>query len=221
MASDSHSQSAVPILISGHSLGGAISCFLGQRLQRDLPNSDTKYDLQGIVLLDVTEGIALGSLRNSEKFINDLPSSFKSLETAHKWGLKHLVKNEESALVSLTSQLKEEGDRWVWRTDLKGSTQHWSDWFKGMDTAFLGMERITRILVLSSVDSLDTTLTVAHMQGRIQVNILSKVGHIVQEDQPKAVAAIFLDWKAKWQKIKTLGYCWTKSLSKREAKELG
>ena len=44
------------------------------------------------------------------------------------------------------------------------------------------------MLLLAGVDRLDGPMTVGQMQGKFQMQILAKVGHTIQEDDPDTVA---------------------------------
>lgn len=75
------------------------------------------------------------------------------------------------------------------------------DWFQGMDAAFLscgvcsadGAARSTRrLLLLNSLDSLGKELTVAQMQGKIQVEPLPGRGHHLHEEDPHKVGELLL-----------------------------
>jgi protein phosphatase methylesterase 1 len=76
------------------------------------------------------------------------------------------------------------------------------DWFQGMNAAFLscglsleeeGAVRTTRrLLLLNSLDSLGKELTVAQMQGKIQVEPLPGRGHHLHEEEPHKVGELLL-----------------------------
>ena len=87
---------------------------------------------------------------------------------------------------------KGEGDskHYVWRTDLLASKQYWVEWFKGLTDTFLNL-RIPKQLLLAANDRMDKELTIAHMQGRFKMVVIDGVGHVIQEDKPKAVADSF------------------------------
>jgi len=51
-------------------------------------------------------------------------------------------------------------------------------WFEGMSTAFLAVHA-PKVLVLAGADRLDTPLTIAHMQGKFQLNMLPSCGHSI------------------------------------------
>ncbi|XP_050679585.1 protein phosphatase methylesterase 1 isoform X2 [Leptidea sinapis] len=79
--------------------------------------------------------------------------------------------------------------RYRWRVDLSRTEQHWSGWFSGLSGAFL-RTHAPRLLLLASVDGLDRELTVGQMQGKFQMQVLTRCGHAVHEDSPAEVARV-------------------------------
>jgi protein phosphatase methylesterase 1 len=41
---------------------------------------------------------------------------------------------------------------------------------------------------------MDKELTIAQMQGRFKLVVLDQVGHVIQEDQPRACAEVFKEF---------------------------
>ncbi|XP_048478207.1 protein phosphatase methylesterase 1 isoform X1 [Plutella xylostella] len=76
-----------------------------------------------------------------------------------------------------------------WRIDLSLTERHWAGWFSGLSTHFLSA-RAPRLLLLAGVDGLDRALTVGQMQGRFQMQVLTRCGHAVHEDCPGEVARV-------------------------------
>jgi len=76
-----------------------------------------------------------------------------------------------------------------WRIDLAKTEPHWSGWFTGLSTRFLGVPA-AKLLLLAGVDRLDKELTVGQMQGKFQMQVLPQVGHTVHEDSPDRVAEV-------------------------------
>ncbi|XP_023948114.2 protein phosphatase methylesterase 1 [Bicyclus anynana] len=81
------------------------------------------------------------------------------------------------------------GMRYRWRVELARSERHWSGWFLGLSAAFLST-RAPRLLLLASVEGLDRALTVGQMQGKFQMQVLTRCGHAVHEDSPAEVARV-------------------------------
>nr|XP_039265470.1 protein phosphatase methylesterase 1-like [Styela clava] len=76
---------------------------------------------------------------------------------------------------------------YTWRIDLSKTSKYWQGWFKGMSSMFLSVD-VPKMLMLAGVDRLDAQLTTAQMQGKFQMQVLSKTGHAVHEDAPDKVA---------------------------------
>ncbi|KAK3100220.1 hypothetical protein FSP39_016513 [Pinctada imbricata] len=88
-----------PIILIGHSMGGAIAVHTAQR--RLVPS------LIGLVVIDVVEGTALEALSSMQSFLRGRPPVFKSLEHAIEWCVRSgQIRNVESARVSMVGQLK-------------------------------------------------------------------------------------------------------------------
>ncbi|CAG5053533.1 unnamed protein product [Parnassius apollo] len=79
--------------------------------------------------------------------------------------------------------------KYKWRIDLSRTEKHWAGWFGGLSNAFLHT-RAPRLLLLASVDGLDRELTVGQMQGKFQMQVLTRCGHAVHEDTPGEVARV-------------------------------
>ncbi|XP_026735736.1 protein phosphatase methylesterase 1 [Trichoplusia ni] len=79
--------------------------------------------------------------------------------------------------------------RYAWRIELSRTERHWAGWFCGLSAAFLGV-RAPRLLLLANIDGLDRDLTVGQMQGKFQMQVLSRCGHAVHEDSPGDVARV-------------------------------
>ncbi|XP_060805840.1 protein phosphatase methylesterase 1 [Amyelois transitella] len=79
--------------------------------------------------------------------------------------------------------------KYKWRIDLSKTESHWSGWFTGLSASFLST-RAPRLLLLASIDGLDKQLTVGQMQGKFQMQVLTRCGHAVHEDSPAEVARV-------------------------------
>lgn len=174
------------VLLVGHSMGGAIASRVAA--------SGSIPQLQGLLVMDVTEGVAMANLKNMDAWIARLPTFFVSIESAVHWALENrILSNKESAALSIPSQLEKQDGKWVWRTSLHQTRPYWEGWFEGLSTVFLSAKCV-KALVLSGVEVLDTPLTMAHMQGKFQLTPLRVQGHIIQEDQPEICAQQILDF---------------------------
>lgn len=82
-----------------------------------------------------------------------------------------------------------------WRTDLSSTEPFWTGWYANLSKRFLNA-RAAKLLVLAGTDRLDTELTIGQMQGKYQMTVFTDVGHCIQEDAPRRLAALVLDfWK--------------------------
>ncbi|XP_064074121.1 protein phosphatase methylesterase 1 [Vanessa tameamea] len=84
---------------------------------------------------------------------------------------------------------EDRGMKYGWRVRLAESERHWAGWFRGLSAVFLAA-RAPRLLLLASLDGLDRDLTVGQMQGRFQMQVLTRCGHAVHEDSPAEVARV-------------------------------
>eukprot|EP00898_Chlorokybus_atmophyticus_P005340 jgi/Chlat1/5807/Chrsp4S06279 len=174
-----------PILLVGHSLGGAIATRAAA--SRNLPS------VAALVVIDVVEGTAMAALPLMRGIITNRPSSFPSLPKAVEWAVRGSAahcRNVEAARVSMPSQLTQQQGthtKYTWRTDLAKSEPFWHGWYAGMSELFLSVSA-PKLLLLAGTDRLDRPLTIAQMQGKFQLVVLPQAGHAVQEDEPARTA---------------------------------
>ncbi|GBG24471.1 Protein phosphatase methylesterase 1 [Hondaea fermentalgiana] len=172
---DARSSAAKPthVFIVGHSMGGAIACWLAQALQASRTET---MQVRGLFVMDAVEELALASLENSLKSVTSRPAGFASLEAAVGWALEHgMTQNPISALPSMRGQLRaatpEEAQAFgaeaglVWRTELEKSYHHWAGWFEGFSQAFVDIKLINKAILLAGRERLDQPMMVGHMQG--------------------------------------------------------
>ncbi|PFH37849.1 putative chain a, pp2a-specific methylesterase apo form (pme) [Besnoitia besnoiti] len=198
------------IIIIGHSMGGAIATRIAA--------SGKLPALHGLVVVDVVEGTALAALPHMASFVNKLPTVFTSPREAVSWAVRSgRLKNEESARISLPSQLirtrrrdvrnilkkeispgHEDDVVWTWRTDLSKTQPYWEGWFAGMSSLFL-QARCTKVLICAGNDRLDRELMIAHMQGKFQVQLVPYSGHVVEEDQPQEVTHVLQNFISRYR----------------------
>lgn len=185
-----------PILIlMGHSLGGAVAIKLAA--SGNIPN------LQGLIILDVVEGTALEALPAMRQFVAKFPDSFTTLPEAVDWALRNILSNRESARISIPSQLYYDGGAWKWRVSLAATERHWEGWFRGISEQFLSA-RVgsgSKVLVLVGHERLDKELTIGHMQGKYQLQVIQKSGHVIEEDQPADVANVVLHFARRYRLV--------------------
>lgn len=109
------------------------------------------------------------------------------------------VRDKRSARISMPAQVKQVIDaptgitKYVWRTDLLATKPYWTEWFEGLTQTFLGLQT-KKQLFLAGAERMDTELTVAHMQGKYEMNVIADCGHVIQEDKPAILCAKILDF---------------------------
>jgi len=175
------------IILVGHSMGGAIAAHAS--------NTNKIKNLIGLVVIDVVEGTALEALPSMHHILDQRPKSFKSLNSAIDWSVSSgMLKNFESARVSIPPQLIQKDDTFVWRTELEKSETYWRGWFENLSKIFLSA-RVAKCLILAGTDRLDKELTIGQMQGKFQLTLLPAVGHTIQEDNPMLMAQTLIQFK--------------------------
>lgn len=89
---------APPIMLIGHSMGGAICVHLAA--QELIPS------LIGCVVIDVVEGTAMEALASMQSFLRSRPQTFKSIQQAIEWSVRSgQIRNISSAKVSMPGQI--------------------------------------------------------------------------------------------------------------------
>lgn len=175
-----------PVILAGHSLGGAVMTFaLHRGLLADV-------EILGLIVIDIVEESALAALCSMEQILLSRPQTFSSEAQAIAWSvLSRNSRDPRSARISTPSQLRilDGGNGFGWRVDLMKCEQHWQGWFRGLSEAFVGCP-VAKLLVLAEREYLDRTLMIASMQGKFQCSIVRDSGHAVQEDQPVLLAQI-------------------------------
>jgi hypothetical protein len=191
-------------------------CLLSRLLQ--LP-------VAALVVVDLVEGSAVSSLEHMSSVLESRPPFFRNVEDAVHWSLMTgAMRNPQSARVSVPDQLVRCEEReaegtmksddasastvtFRWRTDLLSSQPYWSDWFSGLSSLFLSCA-LPKLLLLAGSDRLDTPLMIAHMQGKLQLEVLANAGHSVQEDQPRETARKLAEFVQR-HKLHSMGAAWT------------
>lgn len=169
-----------PILLVGHSMGGAIMNELVDRYDR------TQYKM--MVMIDIVEGTAIESIPMIYEMVKQRPDGFASIGAAIESVIRHgFIHNRTSAQMSIPPLLEERSGGYYWKTNLLESYPYWAGWYQGMGKKFLGSKAI-KVLMIADPNRLDTTLTVAQMAGKYQLEILPTAGHNIHEDMPQQVA---------------------------------
>ncbi|KAK5639689.1 hypothetical protein RI129_012181 [Pyrocoelia pectoralis] len=100
----------VPIVLVGHSLGGAIVVEVASRISA----------VVGVCVIDVVEGTALESLSSMQSILRGRPNSFSSIEQAIQWSYRSgQTHNMEAAKISMPGQIKN------YNTNELAATENW------------------------------------------------------------------------------------------------
>ncbi|KAB0801319.1 hypothetical protein PPYR_05673 [Photinus pyralis] len=87
----------LPIVLIGHSLGGAVVVEVASRISA----------VVGVCVIDVVEGTAIESLSSMQSILRGRPNSFSSIEQAIQWSYRSgQTHNMEAAKVSMPGQIK-------------------------------------------------------------------------------------------------------------------
>ncbi|KAK8138659.1 Alpha/Beta hydrolase protein [Apiospora sp. TS-2023a] len=182
-----------PIILVGHSLGGAVVTELAKSAQ--LGNA-----LLGYAVLDVVEGSAMDALQSMQTYLSTRPTGFATVEAGIEWHVRsRTLRNSTAARTSVPSLLSNEpaaeGDSrpWKWRTDLAQTQPFWEGWFVGLSKKFLEA-RGGKLLLLAGTDRLDTELTIGQMQGKYNLQVFPEAGHFIHEDLPEKTAISLVDF---------------------------
>lgn len=147
-----------PVILIGHSLGGAVvSHAAHNRLLNPAP--------LGYCVLDVVEGSAIDALVSMESYLSTRPASFPSLPSAIEWHIRsRTIRNTRSACVSVPALLKHPNPSstvFTWLTDLTATKPYWPSWFTGLSSKFLNTPGPAKLLLLAGTDRLDKELMVS------------------------------------------------------------
>ncbi|KAK1774142.1 Alpha/Beta hydrolase protein [Copromyces sp. CBS 386.78] len=196
-----------PIILVGHSLGGAVVTELAKSYRLG-------PSLLGYAVLDVVEGSAMDALQSMQTYLSTRPTGFATLKDGIEWHVRsRTIRNSTSARTSVPGLLApvEELQRqqlqqprgmagtegtakpWRWKTDLAATQPFWEEWFKGLSKKFLEA-RGGKMLLLAGTDRLDTELTIGQMQGKYALQVFPEAGHFIHEDLPEKTAIALVDF---------------------------
>lgn len=168
-----------PIILVGHSLGGAVVTELAGSKQLGA-------SLLGYAVLDVVEGSAMDALQSMQTYLSTRPGGFSSIESGIDWHIRtRTIRNSASARTSVPALLVEDkatdaSRPWRWRTNLAKTQPFWEDWFVGLSKKFLSAVG-GKLLILAGTDRLDTELTIGQMQGKLNELKLAVLVTVKQE----------------------------------------
>ena len=188
--------SASPIILVGHSLGGAVVTHVAFNQSSLFP---TSVQLLGHVVLDVVEGSAIDALKSMDTYLSTRPKAFTSIPSAIDWHTRsRTLRNTTSARVSVPSLLQKTIDAegtaiYGWITDLAATKPYWENWFTSLSSKFLDAKG-AKLLILAGTDRLDKELMIGQMQGKYQLSVFPEAGHFVHEDQPEKTASVVAEF---------------------------
>jgi len=189
---DMNWQELPPIILVGHSLGGAVVTDLAK-------TGKLGTSLLAYAVLDVVEGSAMDALQSMQTYLSTRPGGFASLQDGIDWHIRtRTIRNSVSARSSVPALLvlDEAADAarpWRWRTNLAATQPFWEDWFVGLSKKFLEA-RGGKLLLLAGTDRLDTELTIGQMQGKYALQVFPEAGHFIHEDLPERTAISLVDF---------------------------
>ncbi|KAI9851778.1 MAG: Protein phosphatase methylesterase 1 [Thelocarpon superellum] len=179
-----------PLVLVGHSLGGAVVTNAAHR--GTLGDRVLAY-----AVLDVVEGSAMDALQSMQTYLTTRPSTFPSLSVGIEWHIRsRTIRNTTSARTSvppLLTQSVQPPNAWLWRTDLAATQPFWESWFRGLSSKFLGATS-GKLLLLAGTDRLDKELMIGQMQGKYQLQVFPEAGHFIHEDLPEKTAMVLVDF---------------------------
>ena len=118
-AGDAAAASSTPLVLVGHSMGGAVAA----RVAAQLPRLPT---LCGVAVLDVVEGTALAAAPAMLSLVASRPLRFTDTEEARAWARAAPGPAFSSQLVPATDGR----GGVVWRTPLQVTVPFWDGWFR-------------------------------------------------------------------------------------------
>ena len=173
------------IILLGHSLGGSIATFASYKI--------TDHHILSLIVIDTIEGSTVQQLPQMLGLLEGRPHVFSSEEEAVAYvATSGELENWDSAVISVSGRMvKKEDGTLTWRTNLVPSEKAWEGWFKGFANAFIKAKPY-KILILPTIERLDTPFTIGHMSGKFQLSVINGTNHCVHEDAPDKVADVII-----------------------------
>ncbi|CAK7216446.1 hypothetical protein SCUCBS95973_002815 [Sporothrix curviconia] len=95
-----------PLILVGHSLGGAVVTDLAFSGRLDTPGTPASSPLLGFAVLDVVEGSAMDALQSMQTYLGTRPSGFATLQAGIEWHIRsRTIRNGTSARTSVPALL--------------------------------------------------------------------------------------------------------------------
>lgn len=191
----------VSIVFLGHSLGGSVCSSLLAKVKSTANNEMNnywKYNILGLVMLDIIEDLAVRSLVKMPEVIARTITKFPNIKQCMNWHLgSGNPKNFESAkfsVLDLYSLRHFVDDKYYLerKSNLSEFKSYWNTWFTGLSDQFVNLKGVSKELILSGNDqgsqNLDKTLMIGQMQGKYQLVVFNDGGHFIHEDCDYKVA---------------------------------
>ncbi|SIO73921.1 Protein phosphatase methylesterase 1 [Babesia microti strain RI] len=171
------------ILLIGHSFGAALAIKVASHIDH----------VVAVVLIEFYQ------LNNFDKLIPNMPTNF-DYESFLEYVRDERGITTDFAKYCLETQIVQADDKWQWICNPNDTRTYWSEWYKGANKDFLKLDAY-KLLCLSSHTE-DTELIVAHMQGKLQLEIIPNSSHFLHESKPSAVGQIVKNLLRRMQSIK-------------------
>ncbi|CAH2054152.1 unnamed protein product, partial [Iphiclides podalirius] len=163
------------------------ACVVAKRAAADAADATDVTDATDATVATDANGATDASDANEATYLSDASDSADASDASDA---KIAKRAKDDALFAVPNAV---GDgnamKYRWRIELSRTERHWAGWFAGLSRAFL-LSKSPRLLLLASVDGLDKELTVGQMQGKFQMQVLTRCGHAVHEDTPGEVARV-------------------------------
>ncbi|EKX38665.1 hypothetical protein GUITHDRAFT_115212 [Guillardia theta CCMP2712] len=180
------SEMSCPVVLVGHSLGGAIAVEIAQK--------ELIHNLKAIVIIETSEGLVKDSMSRARQFLDRRPTRFGSVDEAVNWAIdSEIYKSREAAESSVPRMLVEDGDGWVWKTNLSEKLEDASKW------------KCHKLVIVCAKESLDCNLMEFEqhsiMEKLTEINQAEIIpgGHMIHEERPKDVAKLIINFLSRWK----------------------
>ncbi len=144
-----------------------------------------------------------------DRICTNRPKVFASFDEAVDWNISYKkVRDTESVREGLETQLIQRDDgSFTWKYDIMESKPYWNgnssrlvrlflkhiDWFQNLNRNFL-TSKSHKLLIIAGTERLDKEMTIAHMQGKFQLNVYPESNHFIHQDVPEKLAEDILQF---------------------------